>query len=357
MPTLDRRTFVEQLLSAAAALPLTRDFGIRAAQSVPDPAPALRLEYTRAAQKWVEALPVGSGRLGAMVFGGIGTERLQLNDDTLWSGGPSDTEQPEGARGAAAGPPGDLRRAVRRGRRAVPKGCGPYTQTYLPMGDLVALVRARRIGADYRRSLDLRRRWPRRGFASATVALHARDLRQHPAQVIVMRLTADRPGQAALRRAPRSQLRYEHDVDGDDAGAARRAPAHVDPSYFAQDDPVRYADDARNAIRDPARAPSPRAAGARRRPRRPRVENADAVTLLARSATSFNGFDRRRSSTAATRRRCAAADLRAARGRLVGRSAATHVADHRALFDRVSFARSTVRRGRPSRRCRRTSGF
>ena len=44
------------------------------------------LLYREPAKEWVEALPVGNGRLGAMVFGGIATERLQLNEDTLWSG-------------------------------------------------------------------------------------------------------------------------------------------------------------------------------------------------------------------------------------------------------------------------------
>jgi alpha-L-fucosidase 2 len=50
----------------------------------------LMLWYRQPAQQWVEALPIGNGRLGAMVFGGVRAERLQLNDDTLWSGGPRD---------------------------------------------------------------------------------------------------------------------------------------------------------------------------------------------------------------------------------------------------------------------------
>ena len=52
----------------------------------------LTLWYRRPAQKWTEALPVGNGRLGAMVFGGVGRERLQLNEDTLWAGGPYDPD-------------------------------------------------------------------------------------------------------------------------------------------------------------------------------------------------------------------------------------------------------------------------
>ena len=55
----------------------------------------LTLWYRRPAAQWVEALPVGSGRLGAMVFGGVERERLQLNEDTLWSGGPRDWNNPK----------------------------------------------------------------------------------------------------------------------------------------------------------------------------------------------------------------------------------------------------------------------
>ena len=53
-----------------------------------------RLWYRQPAVVWTEALPVGNGRLGAMVFGGTASERLQLNEDTLWTGGPYDPVNP-----------------------------------------------------------------------------------------------------------------------------------------------------------------------------------------------------------------------------------------------------------------------
>ena len=53
------------------------------------------LWYDKPASQWVEALPVGNGRLGAMVFGDVGVERLQINDDTLWSGGPATWDRPD----------------------------------------------------------------------------------------------------------------------------------------------------------------------------------------------------------------------------------------------------------------------
>ena len=52
---------------------------------------SLRLWYREPAAVWNEALPIGNGRLGAMVFGGIANETIQLNEETLWSGGPHTT--------------------------------------------------------------------------------------------------------------------------------------------------------------------------------------------------------------------------------------------------------------------------
>ena len=56
----------------------------------------MKLWYTQPAEKWTEALPVGNGRLGAMIFGGAAQERLQFNDDTLWTGEPHEYQH-EGA--------------------------------------------------------------------------------------------------------------------------------------------------------------------------------------------------------------------------------------------------------------------
>lgn len=59
-------------------------------EEAPPPEEPLSLWYRRPATEWVEALALGNGRLGAMVFGGIANERIQLNEDTLWAGGPYD---------------------------------------------------------------------------------------------------------------------------------------------------------------------------------------------------------------------------------------------------------------------------
>src|SRR5688500_6548812 len=67
------------------------------ARAVPAPDDWLgpALIYRQPAKEWVEALPIGNGRLGGMVFGGVPAERIQLNEDTFWSGGPYDPINPE----------------------------------------------------------------------------------------------------------------------------------------------------------------------------------------------------------------------------------------------------------------------
>ena len=56
------------------------------------------LHYRQSAASWNEALPLGNGRLGAMVFGGVTLERLQLNEDSVWSGGFTDRVNPDARR-------------------------------------------------------------------------------------------------------------------------------------------------------------------------------------------------------------------------------------------------------------------
>jgi len=99
---------------------------------------ASRLWYAQPATDWSEALPIGNGRLGAMVFGGIKHERLQLNEDTLWSGGPHCYDNPEAHQHLAT-----VREFLERGEYAEAEataenmlGIPKYQQAYMPLGDL-----------------------------------------------------------------------------------------------------------------------------------------------------------------------------------------------------------------------------
>ncbi len=330
---ITRRQFTAHL-SALAALPLVRSgFDLQAPEAAAAREPVLW--YARHARTWEEALPVGNGSLGAMIFGRVGVERLQLNEDTLWSGGPQDWRTP-----AAREVLPELRRLALDGRYveadALSKRMmGPFTQSYLPLGDLHLTFEHGDVAQDYRRALHLRE-----GVASVRYRLGRTEftretLSSHPDHVIAIRLATSRRGGLTFHARLTSSLRFRTASDGTDLVLAGRAPAHVDPSYYGREDPVRYADDGGMAFEARLRAVETdgevRADGDGLH-----VADATHVTLLLAAATSFAGFDRSpvtegRDPSPIVRERVDAA-ARLSWPQLRER----HVADHQPLYDRVS---------------------
>jgi alpha-L-fucosidase 2 len=164
------------------------------------PRQPLVLWYEKPATQWTEALPIGNGRLGAMIFGGVASERIQLNEDTLYAGGPYDPNNrealkalPEARRLIFAGKYKEANALIGEKMMAHPIKQMPYE----PVGDL--RFEFPKYGefefAHYRRELDL-------NTAIASVSYNIgginfyREVFSSPAdQVIVIRLTADRPRQ------------------------------------------------------------------------------------------------------------------------------------------------------------------
>ena len=354
---MNRRDFVQSLV-AAAGMALVR--GETAASQAAPPAsvetPRLGLWYPRAAARWVEALPIGNGRLGAMVFGGVNRERLQLNDDTLWSGGPARWDRP-GAREVLP----EVRRLALAGRyieadRLAERLMGAFTQSYLPLGDVWITFEHGNVAREYRRTLDL-------GEAVASVQYRIGDVRytreaiaSHPAGVVVVRLRADRPGLLTFDVSASSLLRYAATTDGRLLHLAGEAPAHVDPSYTGADRPVQYGREGGKpgGHLEPGEAP-------RRHPRRTRpgmrfalaagvvsdgrvsaesgrlrVDEAGEALLVLGTATSFNGFDRDPALEGRDPAPVAAAQVMQALDLPWPRLREQHVADHRELFDRAA---------------------
>jgi len=119
---------------------------------------SLLLWYDKSAAEWTEALPVGNGRLGAMVFGGPATEQLQLNEDTLYAGSPYDPNNPEALKALP-----EARRLIFEGKYkeahdlvGAKMMANPIKQMpYEPVGDLKLTFPGHDSFTDYRRQLDL----------------------------------------------------------------------------------------------------------------------------------------------------------------------------------------------------------
>ncbi len=160
-------------------------------------AAATTLWYAQPATKWVEALPVGNGRLGAMVFGGIASERINLNEQTIWTGGPYDPTHPGGTQALP-----EIRRLIFDGKHREAEalfnktmlGTPVEQMKYQPLGDLLLEFPGHEAATDYRRDLDLAQAVAGVTYRVGDVEYKREVFSSAPDQVIVVRLTANRPG-------------------------------------------------------------------------------------------------------------------------------------------------------------------
>ncbi len=157
----------------------------------------LRLWYTRPAEQWTEALPVGNGGLGGMIFGGVPKEHIQFNEDSLWTGRPRDYSNPEAYKHLP-----EIRRLLFEGKQqeaeelALQKFMSiPLRQErYQPFGDVWIEFEAKGAVSDYERDLNLDRAVASVRYNHDGVK-HTRSVfSSYPNEVLVVRLTADKPG-------------------------------------------------------------------------------------------------------------------------------------------------------------------
>jgi alpha-L-fucosidase 2 len=293
----------------------------------------MRLWYDRPAAGWLEALPIGNGRLGAMVFGGVSHERLQLNEDTLWSGAPRDWDNPQ-ARTVLP----EVRRLLAAGEyTAADALCrqmqGPYTQAYQPLGDLRLTFDIADAASDYERELDLATARTTTSFRSGDATYTREAFVSHPDQVLVVRLAADLPGRISFTATLDSIHPHTLSAEGVTLRMTGSCPSYAAPSYYKAENPVVYGDPAiafAAHLGIVAEGGSVSTAGGALR-----VVGADAATLLLAGASSFAGFDQPPGAPELAAGR-AAQHLGAARTRSYADIRAAHIADHAALFDRVA---------------------
>ncbi|HKQ72220.1 MAG TPA: glycoside hydrolase family 95 protein [Blastocatellia bacterium] len=292
------------------------------------PAEPLSLWYRRPARRWVEALPVGNGRLSAMIFGGIANERLQLNEDTLYGGGPYDPNNPESL---AALP--EVRRLVFEGRYSDAHKlisekmmARPLRQMpYQTAGDfLLTFPEAKSIG-NYRRELNIDTAVARVSYTVGGVRF-SREIFSSPVdQVIAIRLTANKPGQINFTAGMRTPQNASVRAEGKDTlalrgvnGAARGIAGALKFQVRARVAPKGGAIEAANgAIK---------------------VSGADEAVLLIAAATSYRRYDDVSGDPEALTKQT----LDAASRKKFNTLRQDHVAEHQRLFRRVKLDLGTT---------------
>lgn len=306
-----------------------------------------KLWYGRPASRWEEALPVGNGRIGGMVFGGIHRERIALNEDTLWSGFPRDPQNYDALR--HLGPARELIFAgkYKEAEKLIDaKMLGRRTESYQPLGDLwleqgdPATETDRSGLRGFRRELDLVT-----GVATTVYRIGEAEYQREVFvsavdQVMVVHITALGNEPVQMTASLDSPLR--HQAFGGPAGTPRigmsgQAPSHVADNYRGDHPQSVLYEDGLGLTFEAQLLALPEGGGTVQAAASGRltVSGAKAVTLLLAAATDYAGYDQAPGSGGIDpAERCQAAlDVAAALGYEQLRQ--RHEADHRRLFGRV----------------------
>jgi alpha-L-fucosidase 2 len=180
-----------------------------------------KLWYKVPAENWIEALPIGNGRLGAMVYGGPNRDLLSLNEDSIWDGKPMDKLNPKGL---AALPKvrelifqGHLKEAVQLGNESLvskPRRVFPYQ----PLGDVIIENRQSHSYLNYRRELDLQTAIARTSYEMGDAHYTREYFVSAPDQVIAFRYSCDKPGRLNVNlgfyRRKNLKTNYINDNEG-----------------------------------------------------------------------------------------------------------------------------------------------
>ena len=157
----------------------------------------LKLWYQQPAKTWVEALPVGNSSMGAMVYGGTSREELQLNEETLWGGGPYRNDNPKALESLA-----EVRNLIFSGKTMDAQNLidqtfytGRNGMPYQTIGSLIIEAPGHEKAKNYYRDLDLERAVATTRYQVDGVNFQREVFASFPDRVIIVRFTTDKPGE------------------------------------------------------------------------------------------------------------------------------------------------------------------
>lgn len=255
----------------------------------------LKLWYKQPASEWTEALPIGNGRLGAMIFGGVDEELLQLNEATLWSGGPVKGNVNPKSKDYLPGVREQLFAGNYDSARSLVKHMqGVFSESFMPLGNL--MIKQDFVGnkpTNYYRDLNIQNALSTTRFTINDVEYKREIFASAPGQVIVIRITSNTPKQLNLKLSANSLLRYHNDVlDNNILATKGKAPSHVAPNYMSNDIQDDDSDNCNGMRFEMQVKPLSKDGKITTDTSGIEVKNASEIIFLVSAATSFNGFDK-----------------------------------------------------------------
>ena len=300
-----------------------------------------KLSYKKAANEWTEALPLGNGRIGAMHFGGVEVERFQLNEDTLWSGPPLKN----GTR--------DNKVSLQRVRKLIDEEqyeeaisetkdmFGPYSESYMPLGNLMIQYLHGDVALKYERSLDIEKALSSVKYKVGKVEYTREAFISHPHQVLAIQLTSSVPRQLNLSIILDSLLKNRTSSLNKEFILQGICPERCAPTYFHENEqPIIYGEFGETqAIHFEGRVGIVLEDGQVESTNgKLSIHNATKAVIYFSTVTSFNGFNQLPG--------CDFEDLTRRNEVILSKAMSVsyeelkeeHIQDHQSFFNRVEFS-------------------
>ncbi|MCP2027439.1 alpha-L-fucosidase 2 [Flavobacterium sp. HSC-32F16] len=301
----------------------------------------LKLHYNQPAVEWTEALPVGNGTLGAMVFGRVDSELIQLNEATLWSGGPvAKNVNPDAFKNLALIREALIKEDFEKANVLTKNMQGPYSESFMPLGDLILNqdFGGQKIES-YNRSLDIQTGLAVTNFKVDGVNYKREIFASAPAQCIVIKLSADQLKRLSVTLDASSLLKNEKSIKDKSLVLRGKAPSHSDPNYIDYNkEPVVYEDlsGCRGMRFELIVKPIIKDGEITSEGNKLVIKNASEILLFVSAATSFNGFDKCPGSQGKDEHKFAESPIKKAVAKKYDSLLKEHVADFQKFFNRVS---------------------
>ena len=287
------------------------------------------------AASWYEATPIGNGRLGGMVYGGVTKDTIRTNDDTFWSGEPRDLQRP----GAYKCLP-EIRKLLLEEKNLEAQELidkhmlGPWNQNYMPLADILLEWPGDGNVSGYRRELDLNRGVVTITYTQNGVNYKLELFASYPDQALVMNISADKENAVEFIAGLGSQINNQTKVEGDQIVINGQAPWHTDPNYTGVHPPV-YKEgkgmrfEGRLLVRQEGGTISAQ-------DDKLHVKDAASATITFVAATSFNGFDKDPAVNGRDEKAICKKYLSSLETKKYPDLYKAHLADYSSLFGRVS---------------------
>ncbi len=299
------------------------------------------LWYKDHAHNWNEAMPLGNGRLGAMVFGGALNERICLNEDTLWSGGPNHYENPEASKAFKEARALISRHKYEEAELLLEEAFTNLpSQAYMPLGDLTISMNHSQDISDYIRALDLATGIHTVKYTSDDTEYIREIFISNPDQVMAVKIRASGKNKIACQIAlapsmnafvsilkdsisleghcPTIKWEYHHPQDPTDRLIYGETPEEMGVGFYAQARIITNG----NSFSEGSGV---------------RVTDADSVIILFNCRTSFNGWNRHPVLDGKEFVAPCIEELLRASDTGYDALKARHTEDHAAMYNRVSF--------------------